>query len=55
MNVFAPTGYDELITRLAFGVEPIDGQHGGRIAGTLRVTFDERTKPIEKWRCSRLG
>ncbi len=50
MNTFLPTRYDELITRLAFGVEPIDALRGGRVTGPLRVTFDECPRPLHTWR-----
>jgi len=50
MTASLPTRYDELITRLAFGVEPIDAQHGGRVTGPLRITFDECPRPLHKWR-----
>lgn len=50
MNVFVPEVYDELITELAFGIEPIDAQRGTRIPGPLQVTFDECPRPLHTWR-----
>jgi hypothetical protein len=50
MNTYLPAAYDERITRLALGIEPVDAQRGTRIAGPLVVTFDESPRPLHKWR-----
>ncbi len=50
VNTYLPTRYDEMVTRLALGVEPIDALRGGRVSGPLRVTFDECPRPLHEWR-----
>jgi hypothetical protein len=42
MNVVLPARYDELVHRLAIGIEPLDALTGRRITTPLRVTIDLR-------------
>jgi len=53
MNEFLPNEYDEIIHRLALGIEPIDGQQGGRLSYELQIQHEEtlaglRRPPIER-------
>jgi hypothetical protein len=40
MNVFLPSRYDELVTRLALGIEPAEPLHGGRLPFRVEVARD---------------
>jgi len=40
MNQFVPDRFDELVHRLALGIEPIDAQSGRRLSQQLQVGYD---------------
>lgn len=40
MNQFLPNRFDEIIHRLALGIEPIDAQRGRRLSYHLQVAYD---------------
>ncbi|HEX5703534.1 MAG TPA: hypothetical protein VFX97_10085 [Pyrinomonadaceae bacterium] len=53
MNQFLPERFDEIIHRLALGIEPIDAQRGRRLSYELQVGYDAtlaglRRPPIER-------
>ena len=53
MNQFVPDRFDELVHRLALGIEPIDAQRGRRLSYKLQVGYDLalaglRRPPIER-------
>lgn len=54
-NVFVDRRYDERITRLALGVEPLDVVLGGRLADPVRVLVEDEKVPLHRWRTWRPG
>lgn len=41
MNLFLPSRYDEIIHRLALGIEPMDAQHDARLRYQLQAAYDD--------------
>lgn len=52
MNQFLPSGYVEIVNRLALGVEPMDAQRGARLSSPLQAAYDDLLNlprpPIER-------
>ncbi len=41
MNLFLPSRYDEIVHRLALGIEPMDAQHEARLGYGLQAVYDD--------------
>ena len=41
MNLFLPSRYDEIVHRLALGIEPFDAQHEARLRYQLQAVYDD--------------
>ncbi|HEX8662530.1 MAG TPA: hypothetical protein VF744_00700, partial [Beijerinckiaceae bacterium] len=50
MNLYAPAGYDELISRLALGIEAVDAARGQPIVAGLALGPDQAAlrRPFER-------
>lgn len=54
-NVFVPGRYDERLTHLALGIEPVDAVDGGRLGATVAVLVEDHPVPLHRWRTWRPG
>ena len=48
MNQFLPTRFDELIHRLALGIEPIDAQRNRRLSYELQLGYDQSIAGLKR-------
>ena len=51
MNLFLPSRYDEIVHRLALGIEPMDAEHDARLRYQLQAVYDDATAvgpPLER-------
>lgn len=53
MNQFLPSRYDEMVHRLALGIEPIDAQRARRLLYQLQVGYDAELSGLKRPRIER--
>jgi hypothetical protein len=54
-NVYLHPRYDEHLTLLALGIEPVDALSGRRLGGSVAVLVEDHPVPLHRWRTWRPG
>lgn len=54
-NLFLHPRYDERLTHLAVGIEPVDALSGRRLGGSVSVLVEDHPVPLHRWRTWRPG